>query len=157
MKLMRRAHIVVVADSDHAYSVVARLQRMEVARVTAVAGYAEAQRLCEAGSADVCVVIEADFVPDGKAGPFRAAPGLAVGVPSLVMVPTVTLFQRRSARGAGYHAAVAANIAPRMLYRRLRAALQGRRAGRRTRRRLPPAAGLPFLAAMPGYDKPTLH
>lgn len=154
---MRNAHIVVVADSDQGVALVARLRRMNVARVTAVRDHSEALAFCKRGEADACLVVESDLVPDAKPCPFCPAPGLSSGVPSVMMVPAVTAFQRRNARRAGYYAVVAANIGPRMLYRRLAAALQGRRPADRIKRRLSRRAGLPVLATMTGLDKPTLH
>jgi DNA-binding NarL/FixJ family response regulator len=131
MKSVRRAHIVVVADSDHALVFVACLRRMQLAEVTTVAGLEEARHLCRAGGVNACIVVVDDAVPE----------------------------LRKLARRAGYAGAIPAAIAPRMLYRRIRAALQRRRAAANPRRRRSAAIfATPFAlesAAMAG--KPTLH
>jgi hypothetical protein len=124
MKSIQRAHIVVVAGSDQGFVLAARLWRMEVARVTAVAALEQARGLCQAGSADGCIVAFDDFVPDAgnrcaQAQVRRAhADGRPDGYPHL----------RKMARRYGYLAAVPATILPRMFYCRLRAAPQRRRA-----------------------------
>ena len=61
-----------------------------------------------------------------------------------MIAPIVTPHLRRAARRGGYLAAISATIPPRMLYRRLGAALQGRHAVRREPRWL--ARGMPWLA-----------
>jgi hypothetical protein len=158
MKSIRHAHVIVVANSDHGLVLAARLRRMDVARVTAAAGLAEARGLCQEGGADACIVLMDDAVPDGLPAPIDA-PGRNCGVPSLLIVQAITPFVRRSARRGGYLAAVPAGVPPRMLYRRLGAALQKRRAVRRVRTPMPAAMGLPGL--MPerafAFGKPTLH
>jgi hypothetical protein len=85
------------------------------------------------------------------------APGLCCGVPALMIAPVVTPQLRRAARRRGYLAAISATIPPRMLYRRLGAALQGRRAARREPRWL--AKGMPVAGhSNPAvFGKPTLH
>ena len=161
--LMRGAHIVVVAGSDHGLMLAARLRRM--ARVTAVSGHEEARDLCRRGHVDACIVVDDDPVPDAPPSPIYNAPGRGSGVPSLMIVHTVTPHARKTARRAGYLAAVPASIAPRMLYRRVGAALQRRRAVSRKRRPVPDSAGLPFLvpsfaavlASNSVCGKPTLH
>lgn len=157
MKSLRSAHIVVVADSDRGLALAARLRRMAVARVTAASGLAEARGLCQRGGTDACIVIFDDAVPDAVPIALNDAPGRNSGVPSLMVVPAATPFMRKAARRAGYLTAVPANIAPRLLYRRIGAVLQQRRAARRVRQRGLAAIGAPFLAAMPAFGKPTLH
>ena len=156
MKSIRRAHIVVVADSDHGLMLEARLRRMEVAQVTSVDRIDEARQLCEAGGADACIVALEEPVPDAAPPPESEAPGRRCGVPTLMVVPKVTPYLRARARRCGYLAAVPAAIAPRMLYRRIGGALQRRRAARRDRRL---SVGVPiFSAARPiSLSKPTLH
>lgn len=158
MKSIRCAHILVVADSDHALLMVAQLRRMEVARVTSVAGVEEARQLCQAGDTDACIVEFDDSVPDARPMAATDAPGRRCGVPSLMLVHTVTPHLRAAARRQGYLAAMPAAIPPRMLYRRIGAALQQRRAARRGRR-APMGIGTPFLElARPALlGKPTLH
>jgi len=158
MKSIRCAHIVVVADSDHGLVLVARLRRMDVARVTSVAGLEEARHLCQAGGTDACIVAFDDSVPDARPIAENDAPGRRCGVPSLMLVHTVTPYLRAAARRRGYLAAMPAAIPPRMLYRRIGAALQQRRAARRGRR-TPIGIDVPFLElARPAlFGKPTLH
>ena len=74
MKSIQRAHIVVVADSDHGLALAARLMRMDVARVTTVAGLDAARGLCRAGGVDACIVVFDDAAPD-------AAPVAAIDAP----------------------------------------------------------------------------
>ena len=157
MKSIRCAHIVVVPDSDHGLVLAARLRRMEVAQVTAVARLEDARRLCASGGADACLVALDDVVPDATLLMEGDAPGRGCGVPALMVVPTVTSYLRRTARRRGYLAAVPATIPPRMLYRRIGAVLQSRRAARRGRRR--PSAGMPLfgLSNPAVFGKPTLH
>jgi len=90
MKSIQRAHIVVVADSDHGLVLAARLRRMEVARVTPVTGLDAARVICQAGDSDACIVVFDDTVPDAMPIAENDAPGRNTGVPSLMVVPTVT-------------------------------------------------------------------
>ncbi len=169
MRLMRSAHIVVVGDSDKSIMLAERLRRMAVARVTAVADLVEARGLCRGGGAHACIVVWDDCAPGEAPPPVADAPSCGKDVPFLMMVPVVTPYVRKIARRDGYMAALPANIAPRMLYRRIGAALQGCRNGKGgTRRRRPASigrklrpggAGFPTWATpLPLYsDKPTLH
>jgi hypothetical protein len=159
MKSMRKAHIVVVGDGDHGVKLAARLRRMAVAQVTTVAGLAEARGICRNGGAHACIVVCDEILPDQVPPPAADAPGRGNGVPSLVIVPAVTSLARKAARRDGYLAALPANIAPRMLYRRIGAALQHRRAARRARRPQPTVFGVSALAPrLPVLmEKPTLH
>lgn len=157
MKSIKVSRIVVVADSDQSDVLAARLRRMDVAKVTAVAGLEEARRLCQSGSADACLVAVGPPVPDGVPAVEADAPGRFCGVPTLMVVPVVTPHLRQTARRCGYLATVSAKITPRMLYRRLGAALQRRRSTRaapRWLRRGMPPLGQPDPAA---FGKPTLH
>lgn len=158
MKSIRCASVVVVADNDHGLLVAARLRRMEMAEVTAVDNVDEAQRLCRTGGIDACLVVHDEAVADARPNPVAEAPGRGCGVPSLMMVLVLTPYLRKSARQAGYAAAVPASIAPRMLYRRIGATLQRRRAAGRNRR---PRAGIDvrILGQHRPADalKPTLH
>lgn len=158
MKSIRCANVVVVADSDHGLVLAARLRRMEVAGVTTVGGVEEARRLCREGGVDACLVTVEEAIADALPKPGVDAPGCGCGVPSLMIVPAVTPYLRREARRAGYVAAVPAGIAPRMLYRRIGAALQHRRAARR-HRRLRASMSVRFLGPSPAAfaGKPTLH
>jgi len=156
MKSIRCAHIVVVSDDGQA--LVARLRRMDVARITSAADIEEARHLCQANGADACLVAIDESIPDGVPIDESDAPGRCSGVPSLMLVPAVTPHVRAAARRNGYLAAVPAAISSRMLYRRLGAALQRRRAAHR-RLRMPAGIGVPLLelprAAM--FGRPTLH
>ena len=157
MKSIRSSRIVVVADSEHGHILAARLRRMEVAQVTAVTGIKEARRLCQSGCADACLVAVGVAVPDCVPTPESDAPGRACGVPSLMVVPVVTPHWRRTSRRCGYLAAVPATMPPRMLYRRIGAALQRRGAARRGSRPSPLGATLVRLENPAVFDKPTLH
>lgn len=169
MKSMRSAHILVVGDCEHGRVLAARLRRMALARVTTVAGLAEARGLCQRGEAHACIVVRGDLNLDQASPPAADAPGRGSGVPSMIMVPAVTAYVRKVARRGGYMAALPANIAARVLYRRIGAALQRRSsgdgAGRRRQpagidaKRLPMGAGLPALVTgLPRYQaKLTLH
>lgn len=157
MKSIREAHIVVIADSDHGLMLMARLRRMDVARVTAVPGVEEARALCIPGGADMCIVVFDEAATDAAPRAVNDAPGRGGGVPSLIVVPAVTPFMRKAARRGGYLAAVPAGIAPRMLYRRIGGALQQRRAARRVPWRRPAGVGVPFLVPSLEFGKPTLH
>jgi threonine dehydrogenase-like Zn-dependent dehydrogenase len=157
MKSMKGLRVVVVTDSEHGHVLAARLRRMEVAQVTAVAGVEEARLLCQSGGADACFVAVGAPVPDAPPTKESDAPGRCCGVPALMIAPVVTPQLRRSARRRGYLAAISATIPPRMLYRRLGAALQGRRAVRREPRWL--ARGMPIADHSNSVvlGKPTLH
>ena len=124
MKSIRLAHIVVVADKNCGLVLAARLRRMQVGRVTAVGGCDEARRVCLTSGADACIVPFDDAVPDAAPMAENDAPGCASGVPSLMVVTTVTPYLRKMARRGGYLAAVPAGMPSRMLYRRIGAALQ---------------------------------
>jgi CheY-like chemotaxis protein len=157
MKSIKRSRIVVVADSDQGRVLTARLRRMEVAEVTAVAALEEARQLCQSGRADACLVAIGDPVPDCAPTPEGEAPGRAYGIPALMVAPVVTPYVRRAARRFGYLAAVSAATPPRMLYRRLGAALQHRGAARRRSRHPTFGAPLPRPENAAVFDKPTLH
>lgn len=155
MKSIRTSHIVVVADSNHGHDLMARLRRM-VAQVTAVSDLEEARRLCRVGNADACLVAIDLTLPDDTLAAEGDAPGRFRGIPALIVAPVVTPHLRRMARRCGYRAAVSATIPPRLLYRRIGAALQGRRGVRRFQR-----AGAGMQRVVPSnsaaLDKRTLH
>ena len=158
MKSIQRAHIVVVADSDHGLILAAQLRRMDVARVTALTGFDEARAMCRLGLVDACIVAFDDTMPDAMPTAEQDAPGRGISVPSLMLVTAVTPYLRKMARRRGYLAAVPASIVPQMLYRRISAALQWRAAARR-QRRMPggivvPVAGI-LLPAV--FGNTTLH
>ena len=157
MKSIQRAHVVVVADSDEGLVLAARLFGMDVARVTSVAGSDEARGMCQAGGVDACVVASGECVPDAAPVAENDAPGRHCDVPSLLIVPADTPYLRKMARRGGYMTAVPASIAPRMLYRRIGAALQLRRAAGR-RRRVPKSIVVAAATlARAASGKPTLH
>jgi len=157
MKSIRVARIVVVADSDQGQILAARLRRMDIAKVTAVAGFEEARRLCQLGDADACLVAIGAPIPDGIPAGENEAPGRCCGVPTLIVAPVVTPYLRRTARRCGYLAAISETIPPRMLYRRLGAALQRRRSARASSRRLTPEMPVVLRQDAPVFGKPTLH
>jgi DNA-binding NtrC family response regulator len=158
MKSIQRAHIVLVAGSDHGLALAARLLRIEAARVTAVASLEEARGMCHAGGADACIIAFDDALPDAPSVAEQDSPGRQCGVPSLMVVPAVTRYQRMAARRQGYFAAVPGTIAPQMLYRRISAALQWRAAASR-KQRMPVGTGMPIAGIVVSdmLGKPTLH
>jgi hypothetical protein len=153
MKSMRGLRVVVVIDSEHGHILAARLRRMEVAQVTAVAGLEEARLLCQSGNADACLVAVDAPVPDAVPAKESDTPGRWCGVPALMLAPVVTPHLRQAARRRGYLAAISATTPPRMLYRRL--GLQGRH----TVRREPRWLALPMASHLNSavFGKPTLR
>ena len=147
----------VVADSDHGLVLAARLLKIDVARVTSAAGLDEAGGMCQIGGADACIVAFDDAVPDAVPIVEKDAPGRNSGIPSLMAVPAVTPYFRKMARRGGYMAALPTSITPRMLYRRISAAPQLRRAASR-RRRMPGGIVVPVAALpRPAFGNTTLH
>lgn len=159
MKSIRSLHIAVVSDSDQGLVVAAHLRRMGVGRITTVASVHTARLLCWAGGVDACIVVIANALPEARSAMQGDAPGLGCGVPTLMVVARVSPSLRKLARKSGYDAIFPAGIAPRMLYRRVRAALQGRRAGGPARSRLTAVMGIaPFAHERPAIPgKRTLH
>ena len=167
MKSLRRSHIIIVvvdvdshtesqADRLGGQVLAARLRRMTIRQVTVVAGIDEARLLCRAGGADACLVVMEDAVPDAMVEAPGVAPGQSGGIPTLIIAPVVTPHLRRMSRRCGYLAVLSARIPPRMLYRRISAALQGRRRSRDPRR----ASGRMLLASPSksvAFNKPTVH
>ena len=147
----------VVRTANTAICSAARLRRMELAQVTSVADLEEARLVCQSGKADACLVTVDAPVPDAVPAKESDAPGRWCGVPAFLIAPVVTPHLRQAARRGGYLAAISATIPPRMLYRRLGAALQGRHTVRREprwlARRLPMAGRLHSAV----FGKPTLH
>jgi|SRR5689334_15659210 len=157
MKSIRVSRIVVVGDSDHGHVLAARLRRMEVATVTAVSDLEEARKLCQSGCADACLVAIEGAIPDSLPITEGDAPGRFCGVPALMVAPVITPHLRRTARQCGYLAALSTTIPPRMLYRRIGAALQKRRPARMNSRQ---AAWPTLPISVPEaavFGKPTLH
>jgi hypothetical protein len=157
MKALSVSRIVVVADSGQGEFLTTRLRRMNVAEVRAVTELEEARRLCQSGHADACLVAVDGPVPDCVPPPESDAPGRSCGVPALMVAPVVTPHLRRTARRCGYLAAVPVTIPPRLLYCRLGAALQHRRAAPASSRPLTmiiSPSGRPGTAVL---AKPTLH
>jgi hypothetical protein len=74
---LRTAHLVVVADSDHALVFAARLHCMQSGEVTTVAGLDAARRWCPAGGVDACIAAVDDAVPDARPTLQGDAPGRA--------------------------------------------------------------------------------
>jgi AmiR/NasT family two-component response regulator len=138
MKLIQRAHVLVVATGYRRMMLAAHLCRMQIARASFVDALDEAREVCLAGGPDLCLVAFDDRAVDAAPAGDIDAPGQDRGFPALMLVGTVTPYMRRLARECGYSAAVPAAITPRMLYRRMSAALQQRQA-QQTWPRLPSA------------------
>jgi hypothetical protein len=157
MKSIERAHIVVVAGGERGEALAAQLRRMGVAQVTTVGDVEEARRLCGQGGASLCLVTYTEAVLDAAQPVTGFAPGQDSGTPSLMLVDTITPYSSRIARHAGYRGAVHAKLAPQMLYRRIGAALQHRRAWPRQ----PQAFAFRLDRQMPAkiveFRRPTLH
>jgi hypothetical protein len=157
MKSLRRSHIIVVHDDPSSHDgerLAARLRRMAIGRVTTVTRIEQARHLCCAGGVDACLVVIGDATPDAVPEALADAPGQSFGIPTLIVAPVVTPYLRKTVRLCGYVAVFPARIAPRMLYRRIGAALQGRR------RRRPPASGRIVMMApvkLANFAKPTMH
>jgi hypothetical protein len=161
--VMRHSHLIVLHDDPdgrHGRSIcgsaglAACLRRMAIGRVTAVTRIEEVKRLCRAGGVDACLVVIGDAVLDSVPTVLAEAPGQAFGIPTLIVAAAVTPHLRKTARLRGYRAVLSAKIAPRMLYRRVGAVLQGRC------RRRPPASGRMAMttAVKPAsLAKPTVH
>ncbi len=154
---MRRSHIIVVVADPYSYGgerLVARLRRMAIAQVTTVSRIEEARHLCGAGGVDVCLVVIGDTAPDAVPETLEDAPGRPFGTPTLIVAAVVAPYLRKTARLRGYAAVLPAKIAPRMLYRRISAVLQGRH------RRRPLASGRMVMRApakLANFAKPTMH
>ncbi len=155
MKSIKCSRIVIVADCDSGRDLVARLRRMEVAQVSAVARVDQARELCQMGGVDLCLVAIDVSVPDEVPPVEGDAPGRSCGIPTLIVAPVVTPHLRRTARRLGYLAALSIALPPRLLYRRIGAALQGRRGERRRRSE----HGMPVVdrLSLAVFDKSTLH
>jgi hypothetical protein len=155
---MRRSHIIVVVDDPYSYGgdrLAARLRRMAIGQVTTVSRIEEAGHLCRAGGVDACLVVTGDAAPDAVPETLEDAPGRPFGPPTLIVAPVVTPYLRKTARLRGYAAVLPAKIAPRMLYRRISAVLQGRH-----HRRRPLASGRMVNRApvkLANFAKPTVH
>ena len=137
MKSVERAHIVVVASGDQSLRLAAQLCRVGVARASLVTEIEQARRLCLAGGPDLCLVVVDDWAIDAQPVYDLVAPGGECGVPSLLLAHAVTPYMRQMARRCGYRAAIPVAIAPRMLARRIGAALQRRSAPLTARMRRP--------------------
>ena len=136
------ARVVIVAGEHTGRCLVDALTRMGVAGVRLVSSPDVAQQLCAAGSADACLVVLPRPVPD-ELPQWTAetkAPGCEAGVPSLLLADMVTPYVTKSARNAGYLAAISAQLPQRLLYRWIGALLQKRQQARpaeRNRRDVP--------------------
>jgi len=122
------ARVVVVAGAESGRPLVNTLTRMGLAGVRLVANPDQARQLCTKG-ADACLVVLPRPVPD-EALPWTAetrAPGREAGIPSLLLAQVVTPYVTKSARRAGYVAAVPTDVSSRLLYRWMGALLQKQR------------------------------
>lgn len=159
----KRARIVLVADEGRAW--VESLSRIGIADVCCVSEMIAAQRLCNAGAIDACLVVLPRTVPDDKPGwdAGTDAPGRGL-VPSLLFAEAATPYVRRCAADAGYHAVVPITVSFRMLYRCIGALLQSRRpqggadrTGRRLHVRTGAVRGVRVLVEPAGLCKPKLQ
>jgi hypothetical protein len=120
------ARVVVVAGDHSGGVLVHALTRMGLAGVRLVATPEEARQLCAVDSVDACLALLPPQVPDElpRWTAETDAPGRKAGVPSLLLAEAVTPYVTKSARSAGYVAAIPAKVAPRLLYRWIGALLQ---------------------------------
>ncbi len=127
---------------------------MAIGGVTTVTRIEEARQLCRAGVIDACLVVIGDAVPDAVPEALANAPGQPFGIPTLIVAPVVTPYLRKAARLGGYQSVLSAKIAPRMLYRRIGAMLQGRHP-----RRQSPSGRMVMTAParLANFSKPTVH
>ena len=140
----------VVVSGDLSLRLAAHLCHIRVAQATFVTNLDEARNPCLAGSADLCLVVAADWTVDAAPEPEIAAPGREQGAPSLMLARVVTPYLQRIARSCGYKAAIPVEISPQMLVRRMAAAIQRGQPPRLARMRRPQAIhpGIPrHLAA----------
>lgn len=122
MKSLRRARIVIVAGEVGGRALQSMLQRVELPQVTVVESAEEARRMCDAGRADACVVSVRNYLLEEPAQ--VTAETTAPAAPSVLLADIVTPDITRTARRSGYASAVPVNVAPRMLYRLIGAAMQ---------------------------------
>lgn len=122
MKSLRRARIVIVAGEVGGRALQSMLQRVELPQVTVVESAEEARRMCDAGGADACVVSVRNYLLEEPAK--VTAETVAPAAPSVLLADIVTPDITRTARRSGYASAVPVNVAPRMLYRLIGAAMQ---------------------------------
>src|SRR5215468_9208274 len=136
------ARVVIVASEQAGRSAANALMRMGLGGVSLVANLDLARQLCAAGSADACLVVLPLPIPD-ELPQWTAeseAPGREAGIPSLLLADMVTPYVTKSARNAGYLAAISAQLPQRLLYRWIGALLQKRQQARpaeRNRRDVP--------------------
>jgi AmiR/NasT family two-component response regulator len=122
MKSLRRARIVIVAGEVGGRALLSMLQRVEFPQVTVVESAEEARRMCDAGGADACVVSVRNYLLEEPAT--VTAETTAPAAPSVLLADIVTPDITRTARLSGYASAVPVNVAPRLLYRLIGAAMQ---------------------------------
>ena len=158
MKSVQRAHVLVVAVGERRLMLAAQLRRMKVARASFVDSMEEARSLCCTGAADLCLVAIDDWAADAAPPAVIAPPGRDSGTPSLMIVEAVTPYMRRLARQSGYAGVVAAATAPRLMFRRMSAALQQKPgAARPSRIALRPPAAVAIPAEFGDISKFTRH
>jgi AmiR/NasT family two-component response regulator len=122
MKSLRRARIVIVAEEVGGRALLSMLQRVELPQVTVVESAEEARLMCEAGGADVCVVSVRNYLLEEPAK--LTAETAAPAAPSVLLADIVTPDVTETALRSGYASAVTVNVAPRILYRLIGAAMQ---------------------------------
>jgi hypothetical protein len=126
MKSIHTARILLLADGDKARFLADMLARMNLTQVGIVADLQEAQRLCEAGEVEICLVADAklSWAISHDVSVAIRAPGLAQGTPSLLLTDAITPGIRTLAHECGYVEAVPISVAPRVLYRMIGGLLQ---------------------------------
>lgn len=126
MKVLPTARILVVdSDSARRETTCVGLKALGVGAVTEVASIAEALNAPRAFDVIVVQAASMDLVPDH---PFREGPDAVPGILVTEGAPTVLA---RLASRAGYDAAVAMPLLPRLLYRRIGSVLQRARRAQR--------------------------
>lgn len=136
MKQIHTARVVVLRlDGADAERAAASLRSIGLSEVVGVTSLAELSVHIADGKVDVIVLADRDLPPDlacGAAGQVRPpAAAMEAGIPCLLMLSQLTRSAASAALSAGFAAVIAADAAPRMVYRRVGALMQQvRRLGR---------------------------
>jgi DNA-binding NarL/FixJ family response regulator len=136
MKQIQTARVVVLRlDEAEAEKAAQRLQSLGMPQVVGVSSIAELSVHIAGGKVDVIVLADSDL-PDGlpceTSGQVRPPlEALSAGIPCLLLLSSLSRGATRAAMSAGFAAVLAADVAPRMIYRRVGALMQRvRRIGR---------------------------
>ncbi|WP_439573096.1 hypothetical protein [Phreatobacter sp.] len=134
-KQLQDARIVLLRlDGAEAEQAAKALQEFGLSNVVALSNPSELSVHIQDGRVDVIVLADTDLPeewhsPAGLARPPAAA--VDAGIPCLLLLSGVTRAAANAAHAAGFSAVMAADSAPRVIYRRLGALLQrARRVGR---------------------------